>query len=87
LALALPFEEMNIPSIMNRFFRSHFINSLAAVLFAVGTSHAQDSIKVSYSQEPDMLVKQRFIDRYENVFMTKVPTRQMFKVGYQGSEV
>lgn len=42
---------------------------------------AQDSTKITYSQEVDTLQKQRFIDRYENVFMTKVPTRHMFKVG------
>ncbi|WAC14811.1 hypothetical protein [Dyadobacter pollutisoli] len=78
---------MNIPSTMNGFFGSHFIKSLAAVLLTIGTTMAQDSIKVSYSQEADTLVKQRFIDRYENVFMTKVPTRQMFKVSAVGSEV
>lgn len=42
---------------------------------------AQDSTSISYSEVQDTLVKQRFIDRYENVFMTKVPTRHMFKVG------
>ncbi|WAC14812.1 hypothetical protein [Dyadobacter pollutisoli] len=64
-------------------------NALLTLLFILSgiASYAQDSIKVSYSQEPDTLVRQRFIDRYENVFMTKVPTRHMFKVGYQGSEV
>jgi hypothetical protein len=57
--------------------------TVLALLGAV-VSDAQDSIAISYSQEPDTLVKQRFIDRYENVFMTKVPTRQMFKIGYSG---
>ncbi|MCF2489952.1 hypothetical protein [Dyadobacter sp. CY347] len=41
---------------------------------------AQDSIPVTFSQEQDTITKQRFIDRYENVFMTKVPTRHMFKL-------
>lgn len=44
---------------------------------------AQDSSKITYSEEPDTLVKQRFIDRFENVFMTKVPTRHMFKMGIE----
>lgn len=44
-------------------------------------SWAQDTIQVKYSQETDTLFKQRFLDRYEYVFMTKVPTRHMFKVG------
>jgi hypothetical protein len=42
---------------------------------------AQDSTHFSYSEVADTLVKQRFIDRYENVFMTKVPTRHMVKIG------
>lgn len=41
---------------------------------------AQDSIPVTFSQEQDTISKQRFVDRYENVFMTKVPTRHMFKL-------
>jgi hypothetical protein len=41
---------------------------------------AQDSIQITYSQDLDTIVKQRFVDRYENVFMTKVPTRHMFKL-------
>lgn len=44
-------------------------------------ARAQDTVSVSYSEESDTLVKQRFLDRYENVFMTKVPTRHMFKIG------
>ncbi len=31
-------------------------------------------------KNPDTLTKQRFLDRYDNVFMTKVPTRHMFKI-------
>lgn len=45
------------------------------------TLQAQDTIQISYSEESDTLVKQRFIDRYENVFMTKVATRHMVKIG------
>ncbi|MDR6805453.1 hypothetical protein J2Y45_002238 [Dyadobacter sp. BE34] len=41
---------------------------------------AQDSLTVSFSEEQDTLVKQRFIDRHENVFMTKVPTKSMVKL-------
>lgn len=47
----------------------------------IQTVFAQDSTQIIFSQEADTLVKQRFIDRYENVFMTKVPTRHMFKIG------
>ncbi|MCE6987975.1 hypothetical protein [Dyadobacter sp. CY323] len=60
---------------------------LLCIQSIIQASYAQDSVNVLFSQESDTLVKQRFIDRYDNVFMTKVPTRQMFKVGYQGSEV
>ncbi|WP_031527440.1 hypothetical protein [Dyadobacter crusticola] len=41
---------------------------------------AQDTVKVAFTEEQDTLVRQRFVDRYENVFMTKVPSRHMFKV-------
>ncbi|GGM93926.1 hypothetical protein GCM10010967_28810 [Dyadobacter beijingensis] len=54
---------------------------LFCLMLASCTLRAQDSIQVSYSEEADTLIKQRFIDRYENVFMTKVPTRHMFKIG------
>ncbi len=43
--------------------------------------YAQESTKITYTQEQDTLIRQRFIDRYEHVFMTKVPTRHMFKIG------
>lgn len=60
------------------------------ILFALSIFHAssaQDSTSISFSEETgDTLIKQRFIDRYEHVFMTKVPTRQMFKIGYSSSE-
>ncbi len=42
----------------------------------------QDTTGIVFSHELDTLVKQRFIDRYENVFMTKVPTRHMVKIGF-----
>ncbi|TLV02895.1 hypothetical protein [Dyadobacter luticola] len=54
--------------------------TLIAIISA-GNVFAQEKTAVTFSQEPDTLVKQRFIDRYENVFMTKVPTRNMFKLG------
>lgn len=51
-------------------------------------AHAQDSIRVTYSEEPDTLtVRQKFIDRYDNVFMTRVPTRNLVKIGYTSSDV
>jgi len=42
--------------------------------------YSQDSTGIKFSEEQDTLIRQRFIDRYENVFMTKVPTRHMFKL-------
>jgi hypothetical protein len=51
------------------------------LLLAGPLVHAQDSLAVSFTEEQDSLPKQRFVDRYENVFMTKVPTRHMFKLG------
>jgi hypothetical protein len=56
---------------------------LLLLLVFAGKLLAQDTIKIVYTSEQDTLVKQRFIDRYENVFMTKVPTRHMFKVGLE----
>ncbi|MCF2447424.1 hypothetical protein L0657_25950 [Dyadobacter sp. CY345] len=50
-------------------------------LFLFKSVFGQDSTKIIFTEEPDTLVKQRFIDRYDNVFMTKVPTRHMFKIG------
>lgn len=51
-------------------------------LFLSTAVYAQDSLKVSFSEEPDSMPQQRFIDRYENVFMTKVPTKRIFKMVY-----
>jgi hypothetical protein len=53
-----------------------FYLSLASPLFA------QDTSSIVFSQETDTVVVQRFIDRYENVFMTKIPTKKILKVGY-----
>lgn len=50
-------------------------------VFLLKSAFGQDSTQVTFTEEPDTLVKQRFIDRYDNVFMTKVPTRHMFKIG------
>lgn len=46
-------------------------------------SNGQDSVQVTFAEEDSggTFVKQRFVDRYENVFMTKVPTRHMLKIG------
>jgi hypothetical protein len=49
---------------------------------------AQDTIRVTYSEEPDTLtIRQKFIDRYENVFMTRIPTSNLIKAGYSASDV
>ena len=53
---------------------------LILLLFVSETLYAQDSLRITYTQEQDTLEKQRFIDRYENVFMTKVPSRHMLKL-------
>jgi hypothetical protein len=58
----------------------------ARLACAQETSPAQDSVSISYAEETDTVPRQYFIDRYENVFMTKVPTRQMLKLGYIGSD-
>ncbi|WP_019941305.1 hypothetical protein [Dyadobacter beijingensis] len=58
-------------------------NHIVLLCFTLATQlvYSQDTIKVTFSQETDTLTKQRFIDKYENVFMTKVPTRHMLKFG------
>ena len=51
-------------------------------LGGISTAFAQnDSIRISHSEETGTLEKQRFIDRYDYVFMTKEPTKWMLK-GY-----
>lgn len=56
---------------------------VALIFFSllINISFAQDTTRIFFTEESDTLVKQQFIDRYENVFMTKVPTRHMLKVG------
>ena len=50
-------------------------------LGGISTAFAQnDSIGISHSEETGTLKKQRFIDRYDYVFMTKVPTKWMGKI-------
>lgn len=50
-------------------------------------AEAQESIPIIYSEEPDtLIVRQKFIDRYDNVFMTRVPTRNLVKMGYTSSD-
>lgn len=55
--------------------------SILLVILGLG-ARAQDTTSVTFTEENSLVVEQRFIDRYENVFMTKVPTRKMFKLGY-----
>ncbi|MCF2505406.1 hypothetical protein L0663_18585 [Dyadobacter sp. CY107] len=51
-------------------------------MLSLRPAYSQVDPAVKFSEEPiDTLIQQRFIDRYENVFMTKVPTRHMFKFG------
>ena len=51
-------------------------------MWLAGSVCGQDSLGViTTHQEMKEVRKQRFIDRYENVFMTKEPTRHMVKVG------
>lgn len=48
----------------------------------------QDTLSITYSEEPDTLtVRQKFIDRYGQFFMTRVPTRHIVKAGYTTSDV
>jgi hypothetical protein len=39
-----------------------------------------DSVRITHTQEAGTLEKQRFIDRYDYVFMTKEPTKWMLKL-------
>ena len=64
-----------------------YILLLLLILPISPTATAQDSLRVTFSEEPDTLtVRQKFIDRYDNVFMTRVPTRNLFKAGYTSSD-
>lgn len=44
-----------------------------------------DSIRISYSEETGPLEKQRFIDQYDYVFMTKEPTKWMARIASSSS--
>jgi hypothetical protein len=58
------------------------------MLMNVYLAAAQDSIPIIYSEEPDtLIVRQKFIDRYDNVFMTRVATSNVIKAGYTSSDV
>ena len=50
------------------------------LLICYCAAYSQDSTEIKFSEELDTLTRQRFIDRYENVFMTKIPSRYMFKL-------
>ena len=57
---------------------------IISTLGGISTAFAQggtDSVRLSHSEETGTLEKQRFIDRYDYVFMTKEPTKWMLK-GY-----
>ncbi|WP_031529268.1 DUF3575 domain-containing protein [Dyadobacter crusticola] len=58
-----------------------------AFLFAHLSVNGQDNIRTEIYQEADTLRKQLFIDRYQNVFMTKVPTRHMLKAAAVSSDI
>ena len=45
-----------------------------------------DSVHITHSQETGKLEKQRFIDQYDYVFMTKEPTKWMLKVAGTSSQ-
>ena len=52
------------------------------LLFLItGPAYSQESAQILFTEEYDSLPPVRFIDRYENVFMNKVPTRNIFKFG------
>lgn len=54
-----------------------FLLCLATALRA----SCQDNQQIIFTEEYDSLPPVRFIDRYENIFMNKVPTRNIFKFG------
>ncbi len=53
---------------------------ILGLLTVYSSAFGQDTLSVSFSEETDSLAKQNFVDRYANVFMTKIPTQHMFKV-------
>jgi hypothetical protein len=60
-----------------------FVTLLAFVIPTIGgisTAFAQvDSVRITHTLETGTLEKQRFIDQYDYVFMTKEPTKWMLK--------
>ena len=61
------------------------VDILFVILTLGGISSAfaqesSDSVRITHTQEAGTLEKQRFIDRYDYVFMTKEPTRWMLKI-------
>lgn len=62
------------------------ISSLLLLSMSLAMSlYAQDTTSITFSEETVTDADQRFIDRYENVFMTKIPTKRIFKLGYTAS--
>jgi hypothetical protein len=52
------------------------------IRICVQNSLAQDTTSITFTEEAISTNEQRFIDRYETAFMTKVPTRKIIKIGY-----
>lgn len=65
---------------MKDYILHRFAISLSLLCCLNATGHSQDSFSTDTTLFAEIR-KQKFIDRYENVFMTKVPTRNMLKVG------
>jgi hypothetical protein len=60
----------------------HFLFFVIPTTGGITTAFAQtDSVRITHTQETGTLEKQRFIDQYDYVFMTKEPTKWMLK-GY-----
>ncbi|AXE18121.1 hypothetical protein DR864_10420 [Runella rosea] len=60
----------------------HFLFFIIPTIGGISSTFAQvDSIRITHTQETGTLEKQRFIDQYDYVFMTKEPTKWMLK-GY-----
>ncbi len=54
---------------------------LYSTFYLLHSTFAQtDSVRITHTQETGTLEKQRFIDRYDYVFMTKEPTKWMLKL-------
>jgi hypothetical protein len=58
---------------------------LNSIFFPIWGQGGGDSLR--YSQETGTLEKQRFIDRYDYVFMTKEPTKGLFKIYLHSSAI